>query len=325
MTATARRERGQATVELALGSLVIITVLTVGVHLAETVYLELKMTEAASAAIWDTTAREMHRLPGGSRAAQAVTASQADVEQRYVDFDGRQSTASGTTLTQMFTQAQNFNLACRSGGAPGFDPGYHTSGAYAANGGISCTAGAVLQSIRVPGQFYDDSFFAEPHHQSVPFQVCAVGRAWGGGNCTGQFTSMLDDWGLSGRRESGVCPLIPNVPAPCPTNMPYWQSAFSVFTRNGMGMGVAGSSLAMHTIRRMPLPFFFGGENMFWMSHMGEFPSLFHQPLPSEGQRIWTVTPGGAMGVQLPAGGLYTISYGIRTASGGCFLGKGGC
>jgi hypothetical protein len=57
-----REERGQGTVELAIGLLVFVTVLIFGIHFAELSFLSLKTTEAASYAIWDSTGRRVHRF-----------------------------------------------------------------------------------------------------------------------------------------------------------------------------------------------------------------------------------------------------------------------
>jgi hypothetical protein len=93
--------------------------------------------------------------------------------------------------------------------------------------------------------------------------------------------------------------------------------AASVHLTTGLGLGFNGSSMAMQVVGALPFPFFPGGENMFWMSAMGE-ETLFVQPLPSEQfLAVWPTTPG------LVPGGLagipYTVSYLSRE---GCFLGK---
>jgi hypothetical protein len=126
---------------------------------------------------------------------------------------------------------------------------------------------------------------------------------------------MLDDWGLSGSREGRFCLMIPDIPVPC-TNDKFWLMAASVHLTTGLGLGFSGSSMAQGTVGMLPLPFFFGGENMFWMSAMGE-EAGFVQPLFSEGWGFWPTTPG------LVPGGLagipYTVSYLQRER---CFLGK---
>lgn len=317
-------QRGQAVVEFALGMLVMISVLTMGIHLAEIGYLEMKTTEAAHAVIFDTTARKMHEWPGNVMpATAAVTQSRADVQARYADFDGRQSAMGTPTLTKMFTTASNLTVQCdRTRPPPTFRPAMQTSGAYSDNSGISCTASVQLNSINIPQNFYNDSLFTETNDQSVTMVACALGRNYGGGGCRGRFVSMLDDWGLSGPPESMMCPLIQDLPLlPC-MNRPYYRMAFGTFMRNGAGAGIAGSTLAQRTVMRMPFPFFFGGENVFWMSAMTE-QTNFVQPIVTVGSPLWTTTPGGFVGTSLPVGGMYSISY--LALRRGCFLGKRGC
>lgn len=319
MSERRRQSRGQAVVELALGLLVFVTILLFGIHFAEVGYLSLKTTEAASAALFDATALKQHDWPNdASPASAAATSAASEAQARYQGFDGRESAAGGAGITQLLTQGAALKVKCKTGNGPGFDPGPHTSMAYSDNGGITCGSSATLESIRIPTHFVDQGtkgLFQVPHLVSRPLKVCAVGRDWGG-TCQGQLAMLIDDWGLSGSKETGTCPLIPNIPAPCPTNLPYWEMASAVYATNGMAAGVAGSALAMFTVQRMPFPFFFGAENMFWMSATTEL-DYFMQPLTGENgsgyqKRLWTTTPGGDIG--LASGG---ITGGIGGVLGG--------
>ena len=56
---------GQATVELALGLLVFVTVLLFGIHFAEVGWLSLKVQEAGAWAMWEAAGANM-RWPGPS-------------------------------------------------------------------------------------------------------------------------------------------------------------------------------------------------------------------------------------------------------------------
>jgi hypothetical protein len=317
-TLSRRGARGQALVELALGSIVMITVLIFAIHFAEIGYISLKVTEASHSALLDATGHRLHDWPDDeSPSANAARIAGQKAMERYGDFDGRQRSTGGTTFTQAFTQATNMNVVCRGGGGPGWGPSFFTGLAYSDNGGITCRSEADLMAIRIPTDFLedaDDGFFQTRHYEPTPIHVCGIGRARGGG-CRGELTSMLDDWGLSGPQESRMCPIIPDVPIPC-LNDSYWQMAASVHLTTGLGLGWSGSSMAQGIVGALPFPFFFGGENMFWMSAMGE-ETLFVQPLPSEGWGIWPTTPG------LVPGGLagipYTVSYVQRDS---CFLGK---
>lgn len=328
---------GQAMVEMAVGLIVFITVLIFAVHFAEVSFLSVKVTEAAHSALLDATGHKLHEWPmdSGPSAQAAATAGQ-DAATRYRDFDSRTSTNGAGRITLAFTQTEGMQVQCGSGG-PGFDPHpVFTRVAYSDGGGISCTASADLVSVNIPQRFLQDSttgtgsgFFRETHATMAPIRVCAMGRAWGG-NCTGRLTSMLDDWGLTGPDESGLCPIIPDIPAPCPTNLPYWSMAASVYgvslMVNAFGPDFSGSSLAQSIVGGLPLPFFYGAENMFWMSSMGE-EAAFGQPLPSEsfggmntlGFKGFPTSPGllppGLNWQAIP----YPVAYGLRDE---CFLGN---
>lgn len=317
-TSAFRRSRGQGTVELALGLLIVVTVLIFAIHFAEIGYISLKVTEASHSAMLDATGLKLHDWPGdASPAGGAASQAGQKADERYKDFDSRRSSNNGGTLTQAFTEAKGMTVTCNGGGGPGFGPSFFTSIAYSDNGGITCQSGADITAVNIPTDFLEDAnqgFFKKKHYTPTPIHVCGIGRA-SGGSCAGQLTSMLDDWGLSGSGESQMCALIPNVPSPC-TNVPYWEMAASVHLNSGLGLGFAGSDLAQSIVGALPFPFFFGGENMFWMSAMGEESGMV-QPLPSEGWSLWPTSPGLVPG---GFGGIpYTVAYFQRD---GCFLGK---
>jgi hypothetical protein len=319
-----RAPRGQSLVELVLAMLVFVTVLMFGIHFAEIGYLSVKVTEASHSALLDTTGHKLHQWPldtSDSRAAAQKAATEATA--RYKDFDSRTSTVHGDGLAQVFTRVSGMNVTCSTGSGPSFGPGLLTIGAYRDAGGLSCQSEALIEPVgayTLPKKFMEGpkGFFSQPHLlRPDPFRVCGMGRAQGGA-CLGRLTMALDDWGLSGDAESGICPFIPDVPAPCPTNLPFYAMAGSVFVLNGLGQGISGSQMAMGIVKRMPLPFFYGGENMFWMSSAGE--PLFVQPTGfslAEGWPLWPTTPGAAP-IGVP-GLAYSLSYTMRD---GCFLGR---
>ncbi|HVG60717.1 MAG TPA: TadE family protein [Hyalangium sp.] len=315
-----RSARGQAMVEFALGSMVIITVLIFAIHFAEISYLSLKVTEASHSALLDATGHKLHDWPeDASPAGTAARIAGQKAAERYGDFDGRQRSTGGTTLTQAFTQATSMRVDCEGNGGPGWGPSFFTSLAYDENGGISCTSQADIMAVEIPTEFLEDAnngFFKRQHYQATPIHVCGIGRA-SGGACPGQLTSMLDDWGLSGPDESGNCVIVPNVPT-CLTNTKYWTMAASVHLTTGAGLGAAASSMAMGTVGAMPLPLFpFITENMFWMSSVGE--PIFVQPLLGESNSLtgWPTSPGPVPGGF--AGLPYSVAYFQRDE---CFLGK---
>ncbi|WP_163782633.1 TadE family protein [Myxococcus vastator] len=332
MSPSRRTSRGQAMVEMAIGSLVFITILLFVIHFAEVSFLSVKVTEAAHSAMLDAPGHKLHEWPNDSSpsSAAAERAGQ-DAAIRYRDFDSRTSTNGAGVITLALTQTAGMQVSCSQGG-PTFDPHpVFTSVAYRDGGGISCTAQADLTAFRIPqrvAQQETGGFFQAEHYAMRPIRVCAMGRAQGG-NCTGRLTSMLDDWGLTGSGESGSCPIIPDIPAPCPMNLPYWGMASSVYgvslMVNAFGPDFSASRLAQTVVGGLPLPFFFGAENMFWMSAVGE-EAFFGQPLPADsmgglatmGYKGWPTSPGllppGLNWQAIP----YPVSYGRRDS---CFLG----
>jgi hypothetical protein len=318
-----RARRGQALVELALGLIVFVTVLMFGIHFAEMGYLSVKVTEATHSAALDATAGQLHRWPENSSPARtAAQRAGTEAAARYRDFDSRTVSNNGSSLAQVFTTIEGLEVECSAGDGPSFQPFLLLRAAYSDVGGMSCRARANIRPMgayTLPQRFLqkqEGGFFSARHYVPQDIPVCGIGRPQGG-NCQGRLTMMLDDWGLSGDRESGICPIIPDLPAPCPTNLPFWTMAASVFAFNGAGQGVAGSNMASQVVGGMPLPFFFGGENMFWMSSAGE--PLFVQPLLNEtfSLRPWPTTPGVVPG---GLGGIpYTAAYIQRR---GCFLGQ---
>ena len=322
-----RTPRGQATLELALGMMIFVTVLMVGIHFAEVGYLSLKVTEAADAALFDTTAMQMHQWPNDVSPATASAATAAsEVQTRYANFDGRLSQAGSTGISQVLTDSTGMTVTCTVGGGPNFGPDIHVDLAYEDEGGLSCQANASIGSIRMASHFLDGVggiFHVDQSKTLQDIPVCAIGRA-SGGSCPGKVQMMIDDWGLSGPSEGGTCEMTPDIPmVSCSGNSPYWNMALTTYVTNGLALGASGSSLATFTVGSLPFPFFPGGENMFWMSATGD-TELFTQltGVDSLGGFLghaWTTTPGGIPGVGL-VGGMYAASYFMRS---GCFLGKG--
>ncbi len=311
--------RGAAIVELALGILVFITILTVGIHLAEVGYLQIKVTEASASALWDATHYDHHDWPNDTGPARAAVAqAQASAQARYADFDGRSATNNGTQVKHVFTRVRGMQVQCELGGTGlDFGPNLQTAAAYGDNGGMSCRAQADITAVELPVRFLDqanDGFFQTQNYEPTPIRACSVGRARSGA-CQGRLVSMVDDWGLTGPSESGMNPVIPNAPSPS-GNTPYFLMTAGTFLANGGGMGMNGSRLAQFTVGRMPPGFIYGGEMVPWLSFIGE-ELLFTQALPTHGDNLWTTTPGGNKG--LSAALVYTVSYARR---GNCFLGK---
>ena len=92
------RQRGQSAVELALASLIFVTVLIFGIHFSEVGYLSLKVQEAANAALWDVTAMKMHNIfsPEWTDYQNSVSTDQTNTTTRYQKYDGRASQSGGS-------------------------------------------------------------------------------------------------------------------------------------------------------------------------------------------------------------------------------------
>jgi len=311
-TREARRRRGQAMVEMALGLLLFVTVLIFGIHFAEVGYLTLKVQEAATSALWDTTSAKMHELPGNfSHLDQAISKAGQHAMQRYEDFDGRTSRHGHPKIIQVFTSAQGLSVTCEAEKQISFNPSSSTKSVYEDTGGMRCTAQAELAPIRIPEKFVDSgqgAIFDVPHYVMGAIPVCAVGRPHpGNGNkkCRGAYGILLDDWGLAGDAESGECEL--QEEGGC-GNKPYYQSTELVY---GKHVAVDGSAekLAKEVVGESPI-----AAGKFWMSFRG-MDSEFKEEEPGgdADPNDWVTTPGA----KSPTDG-YKDSYAGR---GNCFLG----
>ncbi len=319
MKAGRRVARGQAAVEAALGTLVFVTVLVFGIHFAEIGYLSLKVTEAASFATWDATGRQHNRYSGGSlnssTTANAVTLSRDAANDRYADWDGRQS-SNGEAPLHVFTQANPIQVQCEAIGTGVLGTltvGAGLNGVFG-NGnqrGMSCSAEGQLDLINI-GSFHDQEsagYFKANHVASgmTTLKICGTGRAWtagGNGDCQGTVPIMLGDWALSdvGNNEANECDLYS-----C-DNQPY-KSAVETAFGNVQGPTGAGQALAAAVAG------YGTDEGAYWFTFKGE-ESDFQQELGGvhAGDDAWTVTPGGTYEA-VPE---YAAAYGARRD---CFLG----
>ncbi len=260
-----RSSRGQAIVETALGILVFVTVLMFGIHFTEVTFTQMKVTEAASAAVWGSTSGQMHIMPrtiGSFAGAGArVAASRADAQNRYDDFDGRTGTNATALPQQIFSTARpgSMRINCRMGA------GLSQSGAtfalamvelpvYDDNNGMYCTAEAWIDNGGVSkiGTFLEDAngFFNNrgdaSHKQSVTavngYHVCGLNKSGSvNGACRGEYAMLIDDWGLaSGGNEASACPVMP-YGIPC-VNLNYWSSAWLGYTANSAIWGTTSGA-----------------------------------------------------------------------------------
>ncbi|HEX8441085.1 hypothetical protein [Archangium sp.] len=301
------QRRGQGTVEMALGLLLFVTVFIFGIHFAEVGYLSLKVQEAATSALWDTTSARMHSLPGNfSGLHNAIGAAGGHATERYKDFDGRTSRQGRQQMVQVFTSADKLEVTCAEEGAISFKASNSTNSIYANVGGMRCSSSAEMSPIRIPRNFVDQgsgAIFDVAHAALKPIPVCGMGRAKKG-KCEGAYGILLDDWGLAGHAESQECVLLDT---PGCANTAYYDSAKIVYDAHN---GVDGSSvnLAQEVVGKAPI-----NPARFWMSFQGMGDFKDKEPGGDNDPNDWVTTPGANSPTEE-----YDSSYNGR---GDCFLG----
>ncbi|HVE85164.1 MAG TPA: hypothetical protein VND93_20070 [Myxococcales bacterium] len=294
--------RGQATTEAALGILVISTVIVFGIHFSEISILSLKVQEANTSALWDTTAKKMSNLTAAvadfSPRTAAIGAAGADASGKYADFDGRASKA-GASPTLVFTQASPITVTCRednSGILPVTLPG-PIAGVYGGGlGGIACVAEADVSLVpNFTRNFLQNQPFRVQETQLGTYHLCSMSRA-NGNNCTAQTLMLLGDWGLTDGAEANNCDLTgPNTPC---ANSGFYLMAESIYA------GMRSPNPPGDVLSRWLYGPSYGGppaqtdENAFFMAAVGEdwsnpTPYQLDDPTAHFGFGPYTVTPGG--------------------------------
>jgi hypothetical protein len=281
-------QRGQGTTELALGLLLFVTVLIFGIHFAEVGYLSLKVQEAATSALWDTTSAKMHELPNNFDSLTQLIDSDKPGQlatERYQDFDGRTSKQGRPRVVQLFTSAEGLQVTCSAEGGINFRPSASTNGTVYRNvGGMRCNAEAELSPVRkFTRNFLDQGrggFFDVPHYTVGAIPVCGMGRSKNG-QCAGGFGILLDDWGLSSAAESRECHL-----QNC-NNTAYFRSAQAVYDHHNPVNG-ASVRLATTIVGSAPID-----PGKFWMSFRGEESTFLEkEPGGDQDTNDWETTPG---------------------------------
>jgi hypothetical protein len=296
-------KRGQAITEAALGMCVLVTVISVGIFFAEFGAMQLKVTEAANAAIWDSVAGPKHEWPmDDSPAGGQVANARAQANSRYQNFDGRSPTAwanapTAGTVTKALTQATGLDVQCSIGSGPNYRrPLYPLLMAvFGDNGGMSCTSRASANAIRIPTAFLDNgsgAMFKASNQGSSMFAglpMCGLGRCNRSGG-QGEFNMLIDDWSFSGGSENGNCNLIIPYGAPCVGNLPYYTSGLIIYTVESFAFGLqsmADRNLINGVYQTTPwwpwVPPVLG-PTAFYLSSMNE-DTIFIQPL------LWATDP----------------------------------
>ena len=301
------RARGQATVELAIGSTVFVIVLLVGIHLSEVAALSLKVQEAQAFAVWESTARrvqtrEVSGATSDSPFSGTPGAAQAEATQRYRDFNGLSSSHGPAVISQSMTEGSKLEVRC-SPGSLSFPSTPATRAIFHDVGALSCSASASLQAVRMPKSFLqrdDGAFFANEPFRTQPMQVCGLGLP-SGGACSGALAILTNDWGFTSEKETAQCK---NGCAPTP-----YKGAVKKVFDDWAGGWTAGKTLA-ETWAGPP-----GSDaTEFNFSYSG-IESSYKQVIASEGD------------LEFQTGGPDVSNGMIPQATTGakCFLGMPGC
>ena len=273
-------QRGAGTLELALGSLLFVTVLLFGIHFAEVGFLSLKVQEAQAFGLWESTARRVHLFRASAvngegspaeiyRPSRQIFANAGErAERRYRDFDGRTSRRGSANITQSVTAASPIQVTCEEEQRVDFDLPRASAFSvrarrdsptladqlsamrtrYQGRGALTCKARSTLQLIRVPQGFHNDGAggFKVAHRAREFIPVCGVGRPRNG-RCEGVNAVLLGDWALEGPMQGGLRELNQDVPLRWrgrDHNRPYRIMVEALYDAGGGSHGRAGAEYA---------------------------------------------------------------------------------
>jgi hypothetical protein len=285
--------------ELVIGLIVFVTVLMFGLHFAELSHLSLKVHEATAAAAWDSTAHRVER-PGVNGTDGwawydvgriAAPQTMADTNERYRDWDGRQSVSGTTGPVQLYTQANALTTTC----TPNTDPrnGFLVSAtanapAYGEPGALSCMTQGGVRTINIPARFLEDAnngFFSAAHLTRTNFTLCGMGRPVAGNNCGGSLNILLGDHGLTmGEGEENECRVLTDdIPGQRCANKAFYSLAHEAWDRS-MGWTGAPERFAERVTGSAPRQRVTG----FYLSFRGEEED---RTFGERHERLWQTTP----------------------------------
>ncbi|MBK7857045.1 MAG: hypothetical protein IPJ65_00215 [Archangiaceae bacterium] len=300
-----RRPRGAATVELAIGSLLWVTVTLLGLWMSEVSFLTTKVQEAASSGVWNAAGRKVddysvaNNASGNSDYNAAINGASAQTTSRYADFDGVRGNGSGTR--RLLARGSGLRMTCAPGAgrtplafdSPArttYDDGRGATPArvtnelrnlFKARPATMCTASAFASPWQLPQTFLDDpgkGFFKTPMYTDGSILLCGAGRAKNG-RCPEAYAVLLGDWAVDGRRGA---PITHNLPLPLETdtqtshpnnNLPYRDMVRRVFLASGdkpnYQAGDPGEAASAKFQRRMSNMKRLHNEQNFYMSYAG--------------------------------------------------------
>ncbi len=285
-----RPRRGGATVEMALGVLLLVTVLTAGLHVVEMGTLAVRVPLLSASALFDTTAARAHALPGDFRPAlEAIARAGPLAEEQHSRLRG---------ATAVFTRVSEIAVRCELETLPATPVPARLSDVYReAAGAMSCHGRATFEPFRLAERFADGERgpFGELNYRYRRVTVSGP-----------RIAMLIGDWGLAGAAESAECPLSSEGCA----NRAYQESVRRAYLRGGASQGRAASTMAEAVVGVSPI-----SESRFWMSFRGEESAFVEQVVQGDDDPgRWATSQG--KGSPLEA---YHRSYVARE---GCFLGR---
>ncbi len=289
------RARGQATVELALGSVVFVGVLLIGIHMAEYAQLSLKVQDAEAFAVWEATSHraqahlasgETNKLPF-ARTIDAANGVGAEAEARYEDFDGLSTSHNGNVIGRALTQGSKLSVTCEEAPDLGFRATASARSVLWDVGGVRCHAGAQVKAINVPREFLQKDtggFFRERMVRSEPMPVCGMGLPVDG-KCPGALSVLTNDWALV-NDETVTCK------NDCPAS-PYRQMIEKLYAQTGRG-GPRGRVFATQFAGAPPVS---AMDYFFSYAGIDAQPTSLVDSVPGEGAQRDFVTGGAGLGM----------------------------
>ena len=210
----ATRNTGQATVELALGSIVFVGVLLIGIHMAEYAQLSLKVQDAQTFAVWEASGRRVQtrELSGMTtdypftRTLDTVSGVAPLATRRFADFNGLDDTSNGNVITRALTQGSGVSVKCEVDLSMKFLASPTARVVMLDRGGLRCSSSAEVKAINVPRRFLQrdtGGFFNQSIVRRDPIPVCGMGLPVNG-NCRGSLAILTNDWGLA-NEETEEC------------------------------------------------------------------------------------------------------------------------
>jgi hypothetical protein len=205
-----------ATVELALGSIVFVGVLLIGIHMAEYAQLALKVQDASTFAIWEASVRRVQsrevngntNLMPFNRTLDTTTGVGSKANLRFADFNGLSNTSNGNVIGRALTEGSNVVVRCEREDSLIFRPAPVAAVVLRPEGGLNCTSSASVKAINVPKRFLQNDtggFFEHKLLRTQPIPVCGMGLPVNGA-CRGSLSILTNDWGLA-NEETDECKL----------------------------------------------------------------------------------------------------------------------